>query len=106
VIRLSGRGDTREMGGKVDETQFSGTEPWKNSTSPYQENSWRRLDPSYVISNSIRWLSPHTQTNSPLEPPANSILPTCGSNISASPEPISTISTASSSSRKDLSNDL
>src|SRR5258708_37424608 len=62
--------------------------------------------PAYVISNGIRRLSPHIQTNPPLEPPTNSILPTCGSNISASPELISTISTASSSSRKDLSSDL
>src|SRR5258708_33592175 len=102
-MRLSGRGDTREMGGKVDETWFSGTEPWKNSTSPYQENSWRRLDPSYVISNSIRWLSPHTQTNSPLEPPANSILPTCGSQISAFPTPNFTPSNPPTSSLKELS---
>jgi len=27
MIRLSGRGDTREKGGKVDETWLSGTEP-------------------------------------------------------------------------------
>src|SRR5258708_36292982 len=94
------------MAGGVDETRFSGIEPWKNSTSPYPESPWRRLNPLYVISNSIRRLSPHTQTNSPLEPPAKSILPTCGSNISAYPEPISTISTASNSSRKNLSNDL
>src|SRR5258708_26230232 len=94
------------MGGKVDETRFSGTEPWKNSTSPYQESPWRRLDHSYVIPNGIRRLSPHTQTNSPLDTPTNSILPTCGSNISASPEQISKISTASRSSLKDLSNNL
>src|SRR5258705_2760198 len=87
MIRLSGRGDTREMGGKVDETRFSGTEPWKNSTSPYQESPWQWLDPSYIISNGIRRLSPYTQTNSPLEPPANSIPPLCSLNSSASPEP-------------------
>src|SRR5258707_14711420 len=54
------------MAGEVDETRFSGTEPWKNSTSPYPESPWRRLNPSYVISNGIRWLSPHIQTNPPL----------------------------------------
>jgi hypothetical protein len=32
----SGRGDIRKMEGKVDETQFSGVESWKNSTPPYQ----------------------------------------------------------------------
>src|SRR5258707_1622230 len=65
MIQLSGRGDTREMAGEVDETRFSGIEPWKNSTSPYPESPWRRLNPSYVISNGIRRLSPHIQTNPP-----------------------------------------
>src|SRR5258708_26029828 len=55
------------MAGEVDETRFSGTEPWKNNTSPYPESPWRRLNPSYVISNGIRRLSPHIQTNPPLQ---------------------------------------
>ena len=90
----------------MDETRFSGAEPWTNSASPYQEGPWRRLDHSYVIYNGLDGCLPYTQTNSPLNHPTNSTLPTCGSNISASPEPISTISTAPGSPRKGLSNYL
>src|SRR5258708_27900015 len=63
--RWSGRGDIRKMGRKVDETRFSGVESWKNSTPPYRESPWRRLDHSCVISNGIRWLSP---THRPIPP--------------------------------------